>query len=55
MYYTRDGSVPTPGTASFTGHRQFEMTEDGNHIIACYTTDSDGRPHYQAFHYTLAP
>ena len=29
------------------------MTENGNHIIACYTTDSDGRQHYQAFPYTL--
>jgi pimeloyl-ACP methyl ester carboxylesterase len=54
VYYTRDGSLPTRESASFTGHAQFEMTEDGNHIIACYATDSDGRQHYQAFHYTLA-
>jgi hypothetical protein len=36
VYYTRDGSLPTRGSASFTGHAQFDMTEDGNHIIACY-------------------
>lgn len=53
VYYTRDGSLPTRESASFTGHVQFELTEDGNHIIACYTTDRDGRPHYQAFPYTL--
>jgi hypothetical protein len=54
VYYTRDGSLPTPESASFTEHAQFELTEDGNHIIVCYTTDRDGRPHYQTFHYTLA-
>jgi Chitobiase/beta-hexosaminidase C-terminal domain len=53
VYYSRDGSLPTRGSASFTGHRQFDITEDGNHIIACYATDSDGRQHHQAFHYTL--
>ena len=53
VYYTRDGSLPTRGSASFTGHAQFDMTEDGNYIIACYATDSDGRQHYQTFHYTL--
>ena len=53
VYYTRDGSLPTPGSASFTGHAQFDIAENGNHIIACYTTDSDGREHYQAFPYTL--
>jgi hypothetical protein len=53
VYYTRDGSLPTRGSASFTGHAQFDITDNGNHIIACYTTDSDSRPHYQAFPYTL--
>jgi hypothetical protein len=52
-YYTHDGSLPTRESASFTGHAQFDMTEGGNHIIACYTTDRDGREHYQAFPYTL--
>jgi hypothetical protein len=54
VYYTRDGSQPTRGSASFTGQGTFEMAEPGNHIIACYTTDHDGHQQYQAFHYTLA-
>ena len=54
VYYTRDGSLPPSGSASFTGHGQFELTEAGNHVIACYATDSDGNEHYQAFPYTLA-
>ena len=53
VYYTRDGSLPTTGSASFTGHAQFDITNNGNHIIACYTTDRDSHPHYQAFPYTL--
>jgi hypothetical protein len=53
VYYTRDGSLPTPRSASFTGHAQFDITENGNHTIACNTTDSDGREHYQAFPYTV--
>jgi len=54
VYYTRDGSLPTRGAASFTGHGQLDMAEPGNHVIACYATDRDGHQHYQAFHYTLA-
>ena len=53
VYYTRDGSLPNRESASFTGHAQFNITEVGNHVIACYATDRDGRPHYQTFHYTL--
>ena len=54
VYYSQDGSVPDNGSASFTGHRQFDLAEEGNHIIACYAKGSDGREHYQVFHYTLA-
>jgi pimeloyl-ACP methyl ester carboxylesterase len=53
VYYTRDGSLPTRGAASFTGHGQLDVAEPGNHVIACYATDRDGHQHYQAFHYTL--
>jgi hypothetical protein len=54
VHYTRDGSLPTRGSASFTGQGHVEMAEPGNHVIACYATDHDGHEHYQAFHYTLA-
>jgi hypothetical protein len=53
VYYTRDGSLPTRGAASFTGHGRLDMAEPGNHVIACYATDRDGHQHYRAFHYTL--
>ena len=51
--YTRDGSLPDSGSASFTGRGQFELTEAGNHAIACYTRDSQGNDNYQVFHYSL--
>ena len=53
VFYTRDGSIPDRGSASFTGRGQFELTEAGNHAIACYTRDSHGNDTYQVFHYSL--
>lgn len=53
VFYTRDGSIPDSGSASFTGRGQFELTEAGNHGIACYARDSDGNENYQVFHYSL--
>ena len=53
VFYTRDGSIPDSASASFTGRGQFELTEAGNHGIACYARDSDGNENYQVFHYSL--
>jgi pimeloyl-ACP methyl ester carboxylesterase len=54
VHYTRDGSLPDSGSASFIGHGQFDLAAEGNHIIACYAQGSDGSEQYQTFHYTLA-
>ena len=53
VYYTRDGSIPTTGSASFSGSARFGISEPGNHVIACYARDSDGNENYQAFPYSM--
>ncbi|MET0864697.1 MAG: chitobiase/beta-hexosaminidase C-terminal domain-containing protein [Nakamurella sp.] len=58
VYYTRDGSIPTTASPAFNGaggraSARFEFTEPGNHVIACYATDSRGSTDYRAFAYTL--
>jgi hypothetical protein len=53
IHCTRDGSIPDGGSPSFTGRAQFEMSERGNHVIACYARHADGSESYQAFPYTI--
>jgi hypothetical protein len=48
VHYTRDGSIPTARSASFTGSATFEIPA-GNSVIACYAKDADGNERYQAF------
>jgi hypothetical protein len=48
VHYTRDGSIPTARSASFTGSAAFEIPA-GNQVIACYARDVDGNERYQAF------
>jgi hypothetical protein len=48
VHFTRDGSIPTPRSASFTGSATFEIPA-GNQVIACYAKDADGKEVYQAF------
>jgi len=51
VFYTRDGSIPSTRSASFTGSSTFEIPA-GNSVIACYAKDSGGNEVYQAFPFT---
>ena len=50
-HYTRDGSIPTNGSPSFTGSARFELPPAGNQVIACLAVDSVGHRIYRVFHY----
>jgi hypothetical protein len=54
VYYSRDGSPPTRGSAHFDGSAAFQLGPEGNHVIACYAIDHAGGEHYQAFPYAIA-
>jgi len=54
VYFTRDGSIPTTRSASFSGSATFEIPA-GNQVIACYAKDADGNEVYQAFAFPAAP
>ena len=34
VYYSRDGSPPTRGSAHFDGSAAFQLGPEGNHVIA---------------------
>jgi hypothetical protein len=48
VHYTRNGSIPTTRSASFTSSATFEIPP-GNSVIACYAKDADGNEVYRAF------
>jgi hypothetical protein len=53
VHYTRDGSIPTARSASFTGGATFEIPS-GNQVIACYARDAEGNEAYQVFAFPAA-
>jgi Chitobiase/beta-hexosaminidase C-terminal domain len=53
VYYTVDGAIPDENSPSFRDSKQFEISERGNHVVACYTKDSDGNETYETFYYSV--
>ena len=55
VHYSRDGSIPTHSSPSFSGQASFDIPEQGNHLITCATTGADGTWTYHSFCYSTAP
>jgi pimeloyl-ACP methyl ester carboxylesterase len=53
VHYTLDGSMPDENSPSFEGSKEFGLSGNGNHAIACYAIDSGGNETREIFHYSL--
>jgi hypothetical protein len=53
VFYTQDGSIPDERSPSFQDRKRFELSDAGNHVIACYAKDRDGKETYEVFHYSI--
>jgi pimeloyl-ACP methyl ester carboxylesterase len=53
VHYTTDGSKPDENRSSFQDSKEFEISANGEHAIACYAKDSKGNEAYETFVYTI--
>ena len=53
VHYTLDGSVPDEDSPSFQDRNEFEISGNGNHVIACYAKDSGGNETHETFPYSI--